>query len=935
MQSLKELIEGAFFHSWQRTAMVLGGIVVALALPVTIILTQQQQDLRQRASEYCTMKLVGTSYLCVSNYGGGTGVYGLPPGTSTTVNGTTYYGNPEGGAALLEKPEEQTPITYEIPGDTPSTSKVGSAGLNAPCNQKCSVEGEKAASSDPNFYYICTSGCFDTPVKCETGTTFDKVKLECLDPNRSELARLIDDNGRSGIRTWAASRSIAEINASVASLNQNYRNKLATVILDTKAGGTDKTNLITAMQKILNNKSTGFYVEIWSYSLIEMPRGGGGGEATCGLIRLFTQGESSDSMLDVLLHESLHSFNCMNGGPIGALDEGSAIWIFKTAFPGSRSVGELQGGLAETTYGTANYYRDYGVNESNYSPINAATGTTSKSKELFSWLSSTDPSKLPWDNQAKLQACYDLYYKGLNRKSSNWFDLAAAASQKIATDPNCTGTTGTLTSNNEALRVSIVNSCNGGSCCTENEKLLGTICSIPQGSSGCNCPNGWNCNYIGAQSSDGSQKIQCSPPTLKQGIPIGGSCSPAGAQCAEGDNFYGDCIWGNGGYTCVPTYFTPTPTTSPCAPSSNKPLDCSCDNSSQCSSGYCGDGGGEQVNKKCAVAPTATKTPTPTPTGTQTGFNFNNGLDHCRPSNKNCESFETLISGGCNILPSGKICRLNSPFPDSVPTDSYCSTISSDGYIRHCLPSTVSAPSGWAVQSNAANSACTTYNGVSSKCYKTTNRVYPTVTENPDPTPSLTQTPTDETHIALDISLPGVGTNIITQGPGSTSNNPTPLRVTREVEVLLGNAEGANVTSLASGSLTPVSGTLTFSPTTFTYKGEINLGNLPTGNYQVFVRFDNTLYKQAPGFPLLTLGQTTAIPSLKPNAGDIDRREGSDDELTLDDYNLFMACYKEKEICTPQAKIRADLDDNGILDIIDLNLMQRGFLNVKGDSPLN
>src|SRR3989304_10400891 len=75
MQSLKELIEGAFFHSWQRTAMVLGGLVLALALPITIILTQQQQDLRQRASGEggygCTEKLVkvGTSwqYLCVAN----------------------------------------------------------------------------------------------------------------------------------------------------------------------------------------------------------------------------------------------------------------------------------------------------------------------------------------------------------------------------------------------------------------------------------------------------------------------------------------------------------------------------------------------------------------------------------------------------------------------------------------------------------------------------------------------------------------------------------------------------------------------------------------------------------------------------------------------------------------------------------------------------
>jgi hypothetical protein len=33
----------------------------------------------------------------------------------------------------------------------------------------------------------------------------------------------------------------------------------------------------------------------------------------------------------VLLHESFHSFNCVNDGPDGALNEGAAIWIPKTA----------------------------------------------------------------------------------------------------------------------------------------------------------------------------------------------------------------------------------------------------------------------------------------------------------------------------------------------------------------------------------------------------------------------------------------------------------------------------------------------------------------------------------------------------------------------------------------------------------------------------
>ncbi len=56
MSSIKNLIEGAFFHSWQRTLMVLGGVVMAIALPATILLTQQQQDLRQRAESLSPLK---------------------------------------------------------------------------------------------------------------------------------------------------------------------------------------------------------------------------------------------------------------------------------------------------------------------------------------------------------------------------------------------------------------------------------------------------------------------------------------------------------------------------------------------------------------------------------------------------------------------------------------------------------------------------------------------------------------------------------------------------------------------------------------------------------------------------------------------------------------------------------------------------------------
>ncbi len=50
MDSIKKLYSTLFQHSLKRTIYVIGGLIVALSLPITIILTQQQQDLRQRAT---------------------------------------------------------------------------------------------------------------------------------------------------------------------------------------------------------------------------------------------------------------------------------------------------------------------------------------------------------------------------------------------------------------------------------------------------------------------------------------------------------------------------------------------------------------------------------------------------------------------------------------------------------------------------------------------------------------------------------------------------------------------------------------------------------------------------------------------------------------------------------------------------------------------
>ncbi len=213
----------------------------------------------------------------------------------------------------------------------------------------------------------------------------------------------------------------------------------------------------------------------------------------------------------------------------------------------------------------------------------------------------------------------------------------------------------------------------------------------------------------------------------------------------------------------------------------------------------------------------------------------------------------------------------------------------------------------------------------------------PTVTPGA-PTPTRTPTPTlgaGEAGLSLTVNLPGIASNAPVAGQGLSKNTESPIRTSRGVEVKLQSSDGTDVTNFSSKSNASgiVPGTLVFDPVTFTYKGTVNMGNTPTGSYIVQIRFDNTLYSNAPGFHSVTNGQTKIIPNLKLISGDIDRNANSNDILTVDDYNLLVACIFKKPICTPQAKIRADLNDNGgDIDSTDLTLLRKAFFERQGAS---
>ena len=255
----------------------------------------------------------------------------------------------------------------------------------------------------------------------------------------NELITLITNNNKAGIKSWASPKSISDLNFAVSHLSQTQRDSLASIILDTNLTGADRDKILIAFKKVLNNPSTGFYADIWSYTRINIASSITGYTTSCNTVNLNTNVLTlpDSDILDILMHESLHSFNCTNNGPAGALNEGSAIWVYKVAFPDGRNPDELTAGFAETVFGTINYYRDISVGGSTFSALNAVTTTNPKLLELFNWLSTTDGSHLPWNSQTKLDYCYNTYYKSILRTDSQWFAKAKAASIAMAADPQC------------------------------------------------------------------------------------------------------------------------------------------------------------------------------------------------------------------------------------------------------------------------------------------------------------------------------------------------------------------------------------------------------------------------------------------------------------------------------------------------------------------
>ena len=199
-----------------------------------------------------------------------------------------------------------------------------------------------------------------------------------------------------------------------------------------------------------------------------------------------------------------------------------------------------------------------------------------------------------------------------------------------------------------------------------------------------------------------------------------------------------------------------------------------------------------------------------------------------------------------------------------------------------------------------------------------------TVTPTPTPTPTI---PAGNTVFALTIGLDGLGSTGDNANPGNSSgSNKNPKRPSRNIKIEVFDGRGNPVANKF--------GTLAYQTGSGKFTGNVDMGNLASGNYNVKVKSDGYLRKLVPGiqnvtFPSETIGRTYNVPAVNLVAGDIN----GDNAINILDYNILISCSvfstdnhgacNGARISNSQYAVLSDLDDNGAVNQFDYNLFIR------------
>ena len=177
--------------------------------------------------------------------------------------------------------------------------------------------------------------------------------------------------------------------------------------------------------------------------------------------------------------------------------------------------------------------------------------------------------------------------------------------------------------------------------------------------------------------------------------------------------------------------------------------------------------------------------------------------------------------------------------------------------------------------------------------------------------------------------MDGIGSTGDSANPNPSSSNQNPITQNRNLEVIVTDNNNIATDKLSS---------INYNATTGLFTGTINLGQtFVSGNYIVKVKSDGHLAKLIPGIQNITHGTTAQMPRINLIAGDIN----GDNALTIIDYNILLSCMTDPNLtnidnyalCNTNSTFikLSDLEDNGVVNRFDYNLLLREYSVQSGD----
>ena len=197
----------------------------------------------------------------------------------------------------------------------------------------------------------------------------------------------------------------------------------------------------------------------------------------------------------------------------------------------------------------------------------------------------------------------------------------------------------------------------------------------------------------------------------------------------------------------------------------------------------------------------------------------------------------------------------------------------------------------------------------------------------PGPFRKPTIQPPEGPVISLSFTVPGIGSGGGTMTPHHTTRNLIVFLYATDV-----NTFDSKIKPIYTMRTKAYFDTNVYSPTYTAFVNPyIDLGDtVKNGRYQIAFSTDQSIRKlvkqkdDAIGGKIVAISRSlkTVLPVQKVVMGDMTPPQG-DNVMDIADYNVFVACYAKDPPCPYASQV--DLNDDGVIDGIDYNIMALGF----------